>query len=117
MSIISEYFELNKQKLELDKRLKELNKELKDTMLANNQDTIIDDGYKVELRNQDRSKMNDEKLVNFLVSKGLQSALTTKIVPNEEEVERLTYEGVIAPVELEQCIDKNIIKVLTVKKV
>ena len=113
---VKQYFELIKQKSEIEKQIKPLNESYKRSMSADNQTEFIEDGYKLELKEQDRSKMNNERLVALLKKKGYPTAIEIKLVAKEDVVETLVFEGKITPAELDSCIDKNIIKVLTVKE-
>lgn len=121
MSTINElaerYYNLNELKSSTEKELKPINKEIKDLMESINLEKMeTTNGFKIEIGTQNRSKVNEDKLVQLLKMKGFTDAIKTVEVPDEQIVERLVYTGELTADEYSTCIDKQIVKTLKIKK-
>ena len=111
------YYELTQEKSQLEKKIKPYNEAFKKFMAKGNMKEFEENGYKLLLTEQDRSTMNDDRLVALLKAKGLTGAIAIKEVPVAEEVEQAVFEGLITPEEFASCMDTKKATVLNVKKV
>lgn len=112
------YYELNETKNRVTKELKPINEEIKSSLAEiglNKLDT--DNGYRIEIGTQNRSTVDEEKLVALLKLKGFNEAVKTIEVPDEALVERLVFSGELSSEEYSACINQKIISALKIKKI
>lgn len=112
------YYELNETKNRVTKELKPINEEIKSSLAEvglNKLDT--DNGYRIEIGTQNRSTVDEEKLVALLKLRGFNEAVKTIEVPDEALVERLVFSGELSPEEYSTCINQKIINTLKIKKI
>lgn len=100
------------------KRLKKLGDPLKNKikkyMLQNGLDTFKEGPVTASFKIQERTSMNEDKLVSKLKSLGLFEAIKTVEVPDQAVIEELIYEGKLDPIELDDCIIRKNVEVLRV---
>lgn len=97
----------NAQKLE-----KKLNKVIKSAIVDAGLEEVDVHGAQFKVTYQDRSKMNEEKLLQLLESKGLVEAIKVKKVPDADMIPDLISKGLIKETELAECIDENLVPIL-----
>ena len=112
------YVQLKKQEKVLKKQIKDTNEKLKSYMISNNVSEIDGIDWKVSIVSQDRSKMNEDRLIHKLQDMGLEVAISSKPVVDQEKLSDLLYEGKLNDTDLMDCVDKKIISMLklTTKK-
>ena len=112
------YYELNETKNRVTKELKPINEEIKSSLAEVGLSKLdTENGYRIEIGTQNRSTVDEEKLVALLKLKGFNEAIKTIEVPDEALVERLVFSGELSPEEYSACINQKIINTLTIKKI
>lgn len=111
---VQEYYEKNSQKLLLEKQIKPLNEAIKKEM---NDDLKKDIGnYEIKIITQDRSKVNESKLIALLKELDLNHAIKMVETIDEAMIERLIYSGDISQEDYAKCIDQKYVKTLKIIK-
>lgn len=111
------YYTLNETKNQVTKELKPINEEIKNSLAEINLKKLdTENGYRIEIGSQNRSTVDEEKLVALLKLKGFNEAIKTIEVPDEALVERLVFSGELSPEEYSACINQKIISTLKIKK-
>ena len=111
---IARYYLIKNEMAKLDKEAKKLNAKIKGQLLPRGLTNYHLGEYELKLSSQDRSKVDEDKLVLFLKGKGLTDCIVVKETPNQEKVEELIFNKVLDAKEIESCIIPNIVWALTV---
>lgn len=108
------------------KILKKREAELKELLEANALEEQVVDDIKVTYKEFSKSEVNEDKLISIISgmekasdpqeAELIASALTTKIVINEEQLQNLIYQGVISAEDLSDAYTEKISKRLVVKQ-
>ena len=112
---LEQYWILSKRLKEIENEKNVLNKVIK-SYFDNKPGVYQIGNYVANIYEQDRSKMDEEKLVKLLKSKGLHDCLKLVISFEEDKVEEALYKGQLTPEELSECIVPNKVLSLLVKK-
>jgi hypothetical protein len=112
---VKHYFKLDQEEKSVKKEKTPLNVAIKDHMKSNALNAVEVDGIKVSYQVQERTSMNEDKLLLKLKSLGLTEAIVTVEKPDSESVSKLIYDGKLTTEELESCIEKKYVEVLSVK--
>lgn len=110
------FYNLDQQIKSLGKEADPIKQEIKDEMKAGGMKSVETPTAIAELSTQERTKMNEDKLVLKLKALGLTEAIAIKEVPNSEVIEQLVFEGKLAAEELASCVEVTYVDVLKVKK-
>lgn len=113
---IDQAFQLDQQIKSLTKDLDPVKKDIKNEMKESGLTKVESANAVASLSTQERTSMNEDKLVLKLQALGLDEALTTKIIPNNEVIEQLIFEGKLDAAELQSCVEVKYVDVLTLKK-
>ena len=108
------YFNLKKETSVLEKQTKTLNTSIKAEMKEKGLEEFKEDGYTASYKIQTRESINNEKLILKLHSLGLDTAIKTIEVPDEEMIADMIYNGVIDPVILQDCTETKPVEVLKI---
>lgn len=111
------YFRLTRLKGMVEKLIKPMNEHFKTDMLTKGDTTRVADGYKLIITEQDKSTVDDEKLVKLLKKKKLKAAIIKVEKPDHAAVEMLVSSGEITPQELAFCQIPKFVKVLNVTEI
>jgi hypothetical protein len=65
---------------------------------------------------QDRSKLNEDKLIQRLKELGFKNCIKKKEIVDSEEVERMIFDGKLPSSLLESCMDVQYVQTVSVKK-
>jgi len=107
--------EIKKQKSELEKKEKKLAPKIKDFLIANKISEFPFEGHKMCITYQDRSTMDEDKLVELLKETLTQDEINTlgalKEVSNPAVIPQLIADGRITMEQLSACKIPNIISV------
>ena len=114
--LVQEYFEVDTQMKLLDARKKQLNQTLKTYMRENSLKEFNANGIRLVFGVQNRTDMNEEKLLRRLHELGLNTAIKMVEVPDQVEIENLLYNGQLSPDTLADCTVTKTIETLTVKE-
>lgn len=99
------------------KKLKEpLNKEVKKIMVENKITEFEFDGILASYNLQERTSMNEDKLLNRLKELGFTQAIEQVERPNTSVLETLIYDGTLDPELIANCNETKYVEVLNVKK-
>lgn len=124
--LIDSYGEYKAQESSIKKVIAEQNEKLKNYLrgiITEDADSISEDGvnYTATLKLRDDSKMNEEKLIEYLKKNKLAKGIVKKKeYVDEKAFEDAVYNGVITEeqlTEMDRCKDTKITEVLTVKKI
>lgn len=111
------YYDLKEESDKVTKALKPINEQIKSFMSEQAQSDIqFNNGLKVIIGTQNRSQVDKDKLVALLKAQGLTQAIKTVEIPDELEVERMVYSGILPQELYMQAIKENYIKTLKVVK-
>lgn len=113
-NLIAEYAEIKEEEKRVKSRVKTLNAKIKKELKACNLTKVEFDGVTATLITQDRSKVDEEKLVQRLHELGLDDAIIKVEKPDENKVEGLIYEGTLSPQQIEDCITKKEVETLRI---
>ena len=111
--LLQEYVVVNRSYSDINKRRDELGKQIKKLMASRKIDTVDLDDVKVRYILQERTTMDEPKAVEVLKSLGLHEGIKTIEVLDQAKVEDLIYQGKLAPMALESCV--NVIKIETLR--
>jgi hypothetical protein len=112
------YLTLTKVKAWIEARMKPMNAYFKEEMGKLGVASFMEDGVVLTLGEQDKSTLNQEKMVKLLTEKGFRGyAVRTIDVVDDEKLSELVYAGHITPQEVADCTDKKIVKVLKASEV
>lgn len=100
---IERYYELVAKIKQLEDEKKVMNKVIK-SYFNNTPGIYKVNGYKVNIYEQDRSKVDQDMLVEILKKKGLNDCLKVVVIPDEDKVEEALYCGRLTQQELEPCL-------------
>ena len=114
--LVNWYYEKNEEKKKVEKELKEANKEIKKTMKELGEDKHEVGDLVVEIKKQDRGKMDEEGLGYELVAKGLKEAVEFKPVPIPEKIEELILNEQLEAEDVNKHYKQNFVEALTIKK-
>lgn len=109
------YAELDTQEKAIKKQKDPLNKSIKEEMKSKGLSKFEHENIVVDYSVQERTSMNEDRLVMKLKSLGFDEAIKTVEVPDQAVIESLIYEGKLSPIELDDCIEKKRVEVLKVK--
>lgn len=112
---VKHYYQYDLEEKAAKDSKKPLNTSIKKHMQANNLKAVEVDGLKVSYSLQERTNMNEDKLLLKLKSLGLTEAIVTVEKPDAEAVSKLIYDGKLTTEELDACIEKKYVEVLSVK--
>lgn len=102
----------------LEKSLEALDKKIKSHLLELGEKEYAASGFTFKMGVQDRSTMNEEKLVALLKEKGLDTkAVKTVEIGDPDAVAECIKTGELTVEELSECKNPNIINTMTVKYV
>lgn len=113
---LARYVELGAEIKALQDERNILNKVIK-TFFRNEPGKYQIGDYVANLYEQDKSKMDEERLVELLKSKGLHDCLKVVMTYDEAKVEEALYKGQLTKEELDSCIITIKPLALLVKKV
>lgn len=109
------------------KILKKREAELKQLLEANALEEQVVDDIKVTYKEFSKSEVSEDKLIAIISdiekasdpqdAKLIASALTTKIVVNEDQLQHLIYQGIISAEDLSAAYTEKVSKRLTVKQI
>lgn len=109
------------------KILKKREAELKQLLEANALEEQVVDDIKVTYKEFSKSEVSEDKLIAIISdiekasdpqdAKLIASALTTKIVVNEDQLQNLIYQGIISAEDLSAAYTEKVSKRLTVKQI
>lgn len=109
------------------KILKKREAELKQLLEANALEEQVVDDIKVSYKEFSKSEVSEDKLIAIISdiekasdpqdAKLIASALTTKIVVNEDQLQHLIYQGIISAEDLSAAYTEKVSKRLTVKQI
>ena len=112
--------ELKKRKSEIEKEEKAISSKLKDFMIKNQMIDFPLHGHTMEITYQNRSTMDEDKLVQLLINKfgiqDLKQMNALKYVSNPEIITDLVREGKLTMEELGTCQIHNLIPVFNFNK-
>lgn len=114
--LLTDYMEAKEEEKAAKEHAKRLNDLVKSRLKAMGTDVIEVDGIQAKIIEQDRSKMDEKKLVWRLKELGLNEAIKVVEQPDDNAIEGLIYNGKLSPNELESCMEKKIIQTLRVKR-
>lgn len=114
---IAFYYRFNKVKCVIENLLKPINADLKAKMIAAKCDKKVAGDYELILGTQDKSKVDNDKLVALLKEKKLTKAIKKIEMPDEAMVEKLVNEGKITPEEFKECVVENVVTTLKIQEV
>lgn len=115
--VTSRFFELKTEADGLKKEFEPLGKRIKNFFEGRVTSRKLPNGYEVIIGEQDKSKLNESKAIMFLKDRGFHDVLETKVVINEDKLERLVYDEVITNQELLEITDTKFVATLKVKKI
>jgi hypothetical protein len=110
------FFDKKKLADRLKKELEPLNREIKKHMDENNLQELELSDYTIKITTQDRSTLNEERVVTRLHELGLEDCILIVEKPNQEAIEKKIYDNEIKATVFEDCTDINIVPVLKVSK-
>lgn len=110
----AKYFELDQQEKTAKKAKTPIGDEFK--TIFPGKGTFEAGAFNIVRGTQERTSMNEEKLIQKLKDLGLEQAITTKEIPNQEVIESLLYDGTITADLLQSCVDVNFVQTVSVKK-
>lgn len=111
---IAKYFAYNTRVNQDKKEVKSLGEKLKSFFKIGDQHTTKD-GYELSITKQEKTNMNNEKLIEILKATGHSNAVKTIEVPDDKMVEELLYSGQLTAVDIAPAVSINIVAVLKVK--
>ena len=111
------YYTLKEEADKVNKELKPINEQIKNYMTSQNQESMLfDSGFKIVIGTQNRSQVDQDKLVQILKANHLEDAIKLVEVPDELAVEKLVYLGLLPKEEYMKAVKENYIKTLKVVK-
>lgn len=114
-NIVSEFYEKNERLKKLKKEVDSLKSQIKNEMV-NKSVKKAELGKLVTISYQDRSKLDEEKVVALLKSKGLEEGIMIEEKPHPEKLKEYMKTGQITLQEIADRTIKNLIPVLKVKE-
>lgn len=116
-NLIIEFYEKNEEVKKLTKEADKLKAKIKEYLREHSITNYEVGNLVLTLSEQDRGKMDEDRLVRVLEEMGFGDAIELKPVPIESEVENLVYNQKLDAGMVQDCYVPNIIQVLSVKKV
>lgn len=111
----AKYYELDKQEKDAKKAKTPIGDEFKSLYPTKGQYEAGE--FMIVRGTQERTNMNEERLIQKLKDLGFNEAIATKEVPNQEVIESLIYEGKLPAEVLQSCVDVQYVQTVQVKKV
>jgi len=112
--LVLRFAKMDAEQKYIKKQADPLKDRIKKHMSENDMDTFKDGPVSASFRIQERKTMSEARLLSKLKSLGLESAIKTVEVPDQQAIEDLIYEGALDPSELDDCIDRKYVEVLRV---
>jgi len=113
---VKKYFAFDQAEKTAKKDKEPLNKSIKLEMRTSGLKEFNSDGIVADFSTQQRTTMNEAKLLVKLKELGLDNAIETVEKPNQAVVEDLVYNGKLDPAVLAGCIETKEVEVLKVAK-
>lgn len=114
---IKDYFKLDQQEKQAKAKKEPLNKMIKAEFKAQGINYIIHEGIKADVKQQTKSTVNEDKLLQKLKDLGLTECIKVVEVPDLDKIEEMLYHEQLDPQIIADCTTTQIIDVLTVKEV
>lgn len=112
--LVLRFAKMDAEQKYIKKQADPLKDRIKKHMSENDMDTFKDGPVTASFKIQERKTMSEARLLSKLKSLGLESAIKTVEVPDQQAIEDLIYEGALDPSELDDCIDRKYVEVLRV---
>jgi hypothetical protein len=112
---VTNYAELDAKAKQLEELKKPLNSEIKAYMKHNDLKEVSAAGIKAVYGKQERVSMNQDKLLDKVKQLGLNHAIKTVEVVDEQVIESMIFNGELNASQIEDCIERKIIETLTIK--
>lgn len=114
--LVNSFYDLKSTADSYKKQANNLNKDIKNEMKAGGLKNIDTGRVVATFSVQERTSMNQDKLLKRLKDLGLHQAIKTVEVPNETAVEDLIYKGHLDASKIQDCIEVKEVEVLRIKK-
>lgn len=112
------YYSLTKIKACVEALMKPLNSFFKEDMALKKLKSMEVDGYTLAISEQDKSTLNQERMIALLEAKGLKGeGVKTVEVVDEIKLHEFLQDGRVTPNEVSACLNKIIVPVLRVTEV
>jgi hypothetical protein len=112
---VTNYAELDAKAKQLEELKKPLNAEIKSYMKHNDLKEVSAAGIKAVYGKQERVSMNQDKLLDKVKQLGLNHAIKTIEVVDEQVLESMIFNGELNASQIEECMERKIIETLTIK--
>jgi hypothetical protein len=112
---VTNYAQLDAKTKQLEELKKPLNAEIKEFMKANGLKEVVAGAIKAVFGKQERVSMNQEKLLDKVKQLGLNQAIKTVEVVDEQILESMIFNGELNASEIEECMEKKIVETLSIK--
>lgn len=110
------YVTLKNEEKKLKKDIKSINTRLKDYFNDSGNDELDLGDYTIKKQVQDRSKMDEDRLLNTIRTLGFEECIKTKEYVDIESVNDLIYNKVITPNQIADCVDKKLVTMIKISK-
>lgn len=114
--LVKEYFKYDQDEKKASKFKKPLNEKIKKAMREGNVEIVAVDDIVATFKIQNRTSMNEARLLEKLKELGLTQAIQTIEKPDAGVIEALIYDGVLDASDLASCSDTSEVAVLSVKQ-
>lgn len=113
---VKKYYEYDAQEKSIKDQKEPIKDEIKKLMRTADLDKFEVEDLEASYKIQERTKMNEIKLLNRLKELGLTEAIEVVERPNIDKVETLLYDNKLDPALISDCLEIKEIEVLSVKK-
>lgn len=114
--LVKEYFKHDQEEKRANKYKKPLNDQIKKAMREGGVGELIVDDIVATFKVQQRTSMNEQRLLDKLKELGLTQAIQTVERPDPGMLEKLIYDGELDASDLASCSDTTEVAVLSVKQ-
>lgn len=115
ISIGEQYIKLKEEEKRISNDSKKLNKKIKEYFDTQGTAELVVGDNVIVKQVQDRSTMNEDKLLNKLKQLGKTSAIKTKEYVDVEVVDNLLYKGDISTNDIIDCINNKQVTMIRIK--
>lgn len=112
---VTNYAELDAKVKQLEELKKPLNAEIKAYMKHNDLKEVSAAGIKAVYGKQERVSMNQDKLLDKVKQLGLNHAIKTVEVVDEQVLESMIFNGELNASQIEGCVERKIVETLSIK--